>query len=100
MQMSEKMLRRAASAKESGEAHAFHPSEMEAIYNSAVTGIRELGKAVADAQIRSIETLRAHARNASQKPASGDGAPRRRRRNGRHENGTGKPRKSGWAGIG
>ncbi|HTW35759.1 MAG TPA: hypothetical protein VMD53_14165 [Rhizomicrobium sp.] len=76
MQMSEKMLRRAASAKENGEANIFHPSQgMDEIYDSAVTGIRELGKAVADAQIRSIETLRAHARDAAQKPASGDGAP-------------------------
>jgi len=76
MQMSEKILQRAASTKDDGEGHIFHPSlEMEEIYDSAVSGIRQLGKAVADAQIRSIETLREHARSGSHKPAPGDAAP-------------------------
>lgn len=64
MQMSEKVLRRAA-MEGNGESKALIPSsEIEEIYDSAVAGIRELGKAVADAQIRSIETLRAHAKTA------------------------------------
>lgn len=74
MQMSEKMLQRASSGNESDGRMAFHPSEnMEEIYNSAVSGNRELGKAVADAQIRSIETLRNHARSATRRPPSGEG---------------------------
>ncbi len=76
LQMSEKMLQRAGTASADGEAKAFGPSgEIEEIYDSAVAGIRELGKAVADAQIRSIETLRTHARNAVSQPPSGESRP-------------------------
>lgn len=64
MQISERMLQRMGSP-EDGEGKPVIPAaEMEEIYDSAVAGIRELGKAVADAQIRSIESLRDHARNA------------------------------------
>lgn len=65
MQMSEKMLQRATTIDGHVETKLFAPTaELEEIYDTAVNGIRELGKAVADAQIRSIETLRAHAKDA------------------------------------
>lgn len=64
MQISEKMLQRFSSPEESEGKPMIPAAEIEEIYDSAVEGIRELGKAVADAQIRSIESLRSHARNA------------------------------------
>lgn len=69
LQISEKMLHRAASARDDGGVESFNRvGEIEDLYDSAVAGIRELGKAVADAQVRSIESLRAHARSAMSPP--------------------------------
>ena len=64
MQISEKMLQRIGSSEDGDGKPVIPAAEMEEIYDSAVAGIRELGKAVADAQIRSIESLRDHARSA------------------------------------
>jgi hypothetical protein len=64
MQISEKMLERISSTENSEGKPMLPAAEIEEIYDSAVAGIRELGKAVADAQIRSIESLRARARSA------------------------------------
>lgn len=56
MELSEKMLHRMV--PDGGSAETLRPgADIEAIYDSAVQGMRELGKAVADAQIRSIEAL-------------------------------------------
>lgn len=61
--LSARLLEQAASHHHDGT--AFSPAaHMGEMYDSAVAGIRELGKAVADAQIRSIETLRAHTKTA------------------------------------
>lgn len=71
LHISEKLLTRATATN--GEMSPVIPSaELEEIYDSAVAGIRELGKAVADAQIRSIESLRTHARSAMGHNGSGE----------------------------
>ncbi len=76
LQLSEKILQQASSASGGGELKPMIPSkELEEIYDSAVAGIRELGKAVADAQVRSIESLRTHARSTIGFPEGGEQRP-------------------------
>jgi hypothetical protein len=72
LDISEKLLTRATSAANGGTSPVIPSAELEEIYDSAVAGIRDLGKAVADAQIRSIESLRNHARSAMGHNGSGE----------------------------
>jgi len=73
MQVSEKFLRRVSDSNAKNEGKNFLPTEeIEEIYDSAMNGIREIGKVVAEAQIRSMETLSTQAKNAmlaASKPA-------------------------------
>ena len=41
---------------------AFKPGAMEEMCQSAIAGIRELGQALSDAQVQSIEAFREHTR--------------------------------------
>lgn len=61
LEIAEKTLKRASDAVGEGKA-MMTTGHMEELYDSAVAGVRELGRAVADAQVRSIESLRNHAR--------------------------------------
>jgi hypothetical protein len=65
LEISEKVLQRMSATPASGENPAIIPSaEIDEIYDSALTGMRELGKAFAEAQVRSLETLRSQTRAA------------------------------------
>ncbi|MGH6827951.1 MAG: hypothetical protein ACREFW_03465 [Rhizomicrobium sp.] len=44
----------------------FSPQAVDEIFETAITGIRQFGQAMADAQVRSIEVFREHAREASE----------------------------------
>lgn len=65
VELSDRRLRRATEPSASRtEAFALSLPEVEEMYSFAIEGVRELGRATVAAQIRSLETMRDHARNA------------------------------------
>lgn len=57
LELSEKLVNRITSAHGNGAASAMS-ADLEQIYGTAVKSMRELGRAVADVQMRSLEALR------------------------------------------
>ena len=62
LDMSEKMFEKMTAKDGSARPFAFEPGAMEEMCQSAIAGIRELGQALSDAQVQSIEAFREHAR--------------------------------------
>lgn len=62
-ELSEKILSRKADS-ESKSVNMLPPEAVDEIFESAISGIRQFGQAVAEAQVRSIEAFRRHARDA------------------------------------
>jgi hypothetical protein len=62
-ELSEKILRRKADS-ESKSINMLPPETVDEIFETAISGIRQFGQAVAEAQVRSIEAFHRHARDA------------------------------------
>lgn len=63
LNLSEKILNRKPDG-DGKRAEMLPPEAVDEIFETAISGIRQFGQAVADAQVRSIETFRRHAREA------------------------------------
>ena len=62
----EKFLRQTSDGSNSKNGHStFPPETIEQFYESTIDGVREFAKAFGDAQVRSIEALREHSREAA-----------------------------------
>lgn len=63
LNLSEKILNRKADG-DGKRANVLPPETVDEIFETAISGIRQFGQAVADAQVRSIEAFRQHAHEA------------------------------------
>jgi hypothetical protein len=64
--LSEKILNRRADGGDGKRVNVLPPETVDEIFETAISGIRQFGQAVADAQVRSIEVFRQQAREAEQ----------------------------------
>ena len=73
----EKFLRQTTDISNSKNGRStFPPETVEQFYESTIEGVREFAKAIGDAQIRSIEALRDHSREAAKSMAVRNGNSR------------------------
>jgi hypothetical protein len=64
LNLSERILNRKADDGDGKRANMLPPEAVDEIFETAISGIRQFGQAVADAQVRSIEAFRQQAREA------------------------------------